>query len=62
MAENNYENRARLIAEVIDTWDMDDLVLFAKRHLHRDYVKDTDMFDEDWESLFGEDDDGNSDD
>tara|TARA_R100001594_G_scaffold142842_1_gene190165 strand:+ start:148 stop:336 length:189 start_codon:yes stop_codon:yes gene_type:complete len=57
MPENNEKNREQLIDEVIETWDMGDLILFAKMKLNQDYKKDPGLFDEDWISIFGEDDD-----
>ena len=53
MVENSHINREKLADEVIETWGLDDLVLFATMKLKQDYKKDPGLFDEDWLSMFG---------
>jgi len=46
---NTPENRKALAQAVIDSWDEEDLRVYAKRELARDYKADTDRFEEDLE-------------
>ncbi len=52
--ENNEDTREKLAEEVVDSWDMDDLIYFALKRLTEDYEKDGDLFEEDWATMFPE--------
>ena len=50
MVENNIENREKLAGEVVDSWDMDTLIDFAKQELMLNYSVSDEDFQRDWES------------
>jgi len=54
MVENNKENRDALVKEVVETWDMGDLVGFAMHYLAEHYAASTDLFNEDWSATMDE--------
>ncbi len=54
VAENNEDTREKLAREVVDSWDMDDLVCFAVDRLLDDYQLNPDQFEEDWVTMFPE--------
>ena len=54
VAENNEDTREKLAREVVDSWDMDDLVGFAVDRLLDDYQLNPCQFDEDWSTMFPE--------
>ena len=53
-AENNEDTREKLAREVVDSWDMDDLIYYAIKRLTEDYKKDDLAFEEDWVTMFPE--------
>ncbi len=54
VAENNEDTREKLAREVVDSWDMDDLVGLAVDRLLDDYQLNPDQFEEDWVTMFPE--------
>ena len=46
--ENNDENRTRLAEEVVEGWDMDDLIFYAIKQLKEYYKGDDEAFEEEW--------------
>ncbi len=54
VAENNEDTREKLAREVVDSWDVDDLVGFAVDRLLDDYQLNPDQFEEDWVTMFPE--------
>ncbi len=54
VAENNEDTREKWAREVVDSWDMDDLVCFAVDRLLDDYQLNPDQFEEDWVTMFPE--------
>ena len=52
MPERTEENIERLVDYVVDSWDMDALVSYAKESLHIFYAdEDNEEFNEDWEYM-----------
>ena len=54
IAENNEETREKLAEEVVESWDMDNLISFAFERLKDDYQLNPDQFEEDWITMFPE--------
>tara|TARA_Y100001936_G_C15448897_1_gene348063 strand:+ start:268 stop:435 length:168 start_codon:yes stop_codon:yes gene_type:complete len=52
MVKNNNDNCHKLAEEVVDDWDMGDLIAYAIERLTRDYLEDKEMFNNDWEDKF----------
>jgi len=50
---NSPKNRETLADVVVESWDQKTLSGFAIHHLMELYVQDADVFREDWESMFG---------
>ena len=55
VVENNEISRNRLAQEVVDSWDMGDLIEYAVNQLEEHYATDNDGFQEDWINTIGED-------
>jgi hypothetical protein len=53
--ENNQTNRDELIEEVLEVWEMDELLAYAKQQLNKEYKDSTNLFESDWEGTFSDD-------
>jgi hypothetical protein len=50
----NLDNMEKLTNYVVDSWDMDTLIQYAKDRLMDAYRNDKELFEEDWKTCFGE--------
>lgn len=56
MAQNNYENRDKLIKDIIEGMNMSDLVAYVYENMQDYFEASDDDFLDDWLYRFGEDD------
>ena len=52
--KRNRKSIEKLAREVVDGWDMDDLIGYAVQQLMIYYIKDKKGFEKDWEETFGD--------
>tara|TARA_Y100001938_G_C8071584_1_gene423438 strand:- start:1320 stop:1532 length:213 start_codon:yes stop_codon:yes gene_type:complete len=50
---NNQENREKLSADCVGTWNLDDLVEYAILKLDEEYQNNEKFFQEDWKDVYG---------
>ncbi len=53
--ENNEDNREKLAEEVVDSWDMDCLLEYARTSLVVQYRDEDEDFQRDWQDMMGDD-------
>ena len=57
MPINDYDNRTKLIKDIINGMDLDDIIEYVRNNM-QDYYEARDAeFQEEWEDRFGSDDD-----
>ena len=49
--ENNEDNREKLAEEVVDSWDMDCLLVYARTSLVMQYRDEDEDFQRDWKVM-----------
>ncbi len=54
VAENNEDTCEKLAREAVDSWEVDELVGFAVDRLLDDYQLNPDQFEEEWVTMFPE--------
>ncbi len=57
MPVNDYDNRTKLIKDIINGMDLDDIVEYVRNNMQDYYEARGDEFQEEWETRFGSDDD-----
>jgi len=50
--KNTEETREKLAHEVVDSWDMDDLITYAIDKLEEYYKSDEEGFQADWKTMY----------
>jgi len=50
--KNTENNREKLAREVVDSWDMNDLITYAIDKLEEYYERDEDGFQADWKTMY----------
>lgn len=54
MIEHNEENVVRLVEDIVEGWDLSDLIQYAVTQLTRHYMENEEEFHEEWSEFYDE--------